>query len=586
MMKAFSLCIVFLFSLNIVLSNNVLDWTKQGRTLGRIFEIEKISTALSKTLVEIKNSRRVIVGDLWCALNKIHVVTSNISLVNSTAASSISLNAIYIGGAFLTFDKYKSMLQKLCDNVYIKSDGKYVLNIAFVPLSTTKQIFSFNFLQKSIIKSVVRLLNHDNKNNQKKAISIENTWMMGHSAGAFYGLELAAKYMKGCISFQGIRETKYHVTKKPFLYLSSELDGFLPVSLFANLFETDTFSDKNSISKLLNYLSPHHTIIIAFGINHMQTAHGFVTKQASMTHRNDFPSNISLSQAHDTITDIVSDYLLAYELSNQTYIDKIIKYKKDTYEYLKPIIASLKPQCDVDLVKEWQEFIFRSLPTTTSKNLKKIDQEVEECPSAISFTLSKPYCDYNVLTKTALVSSTFYRMNALEQLLSYTGNSRSLQKDCSHIGGILSVKSTAASKLYYLSVGKYLNSHLSFPSFVRASAAVFNQRTVDKALSMVPKEVKEQYLKYGRKLYFTDDFKIESAPKWLSTPLQIFGSEHVTTECGGKLNYKYTRISCPISILDMSEETSLFPPRFTGGHYVKLISLSFALEWIYVLSKR
>ena len=149
---------------------------------------------------------------------------------------------------------------------------------------------------------------------------------------------------------------------------------------------------------------------------------------------------------------------------------------------------------------------------------------------------------------------------------------------CTHIGGILNVKSVSNYKITRMLTGSVSECMDEESYLTAASAARFNQLTFQKALAMVPKNVKEKYLKYGRKLSFGPDLVHSLAPEWLVSVARVAaktsGSEDV---------YSHESIfTAPVYISPRGQEAG----RMGGGYYVKLISLGFALEWIYTWSKR
>lgn len=141
----------------------------------------------------------------------------------------------------------------------------------------------------------------------------EKTFLMGHSAGGYYTTEPAELYCDGLIlmgctmNSQGKlpwKQRSLQEYKKPVLTLLGEKDGY--ISYLHSIQEYQDLQKKDYITK---------PIVIEKNVNHLQMCDNIDSGIARLFNKVDFESPISLEQAHNSLSQTISSFIM-----NDTYV--------------------------------------------------------------------------------------------------------------------------------------------------------------------------------------------------------------------------------------------------------------------------
>jgi hypothetical protein len=354
-----------------------------------------------------------------------------------------------------------------------------------------------------------------------------------------------------------------------------------------------------------------NVVAVARNVNHLDICGNILPTATAKSGRRDLNVPIK-SDALETLCSIACNFLLYHSANSVSDESRdacqaaLIHYKQDSFDYFYPFLRVYDANTDLKLVEDWNKFLKDkmlavyqeeyqqlNLPKLLTIN-PKLQCQTVELSSCESFLRAKPLVEYEREGRELFISSAFLRMHSVENLMTYTGEARvSIAPTCQSIGSILAIKSPCPSKVFSLlastdSFSKrnlkstYLSESAIFKIFDNAIAE-FNTRTMNEALKTVPKDVRDQYERSGRKLVFGSDFKvIKGAPEWLSTKVEIVPLDISTQSDDNRIS----RMSSPYANVPFIPSYLSVGSRFAGTFYAKIITFGFALEWIYFWSKR
>jgi len=383
-------------------------------------------------------------------------------------------------------------------------------------------------------------------------------------------------------------------------------------------------------------------VIVVHGVNHMQVATNQITRAAIRTHREDLPADdgVNLSVAHHRIASPIASFILSHQ--SGSFVDDYIPYNNSvtssfssdmqlSLDLLHPFIRAQDHSTDHDTVIRWQRYVLDTAVDGASSRgddhsaiydkakgqLSKHLLHAINAPNPRAFMYSKASASLAQLPSQAnkLIFTSdahYYKTNAVECLMHYRGIPFSTAPTTRHIGHVLMVKMKSPAYIQQLVCALLLssygqarrpNSPPSSTALLLADTFAFNEQTFLHALDMVPSSIKERYLRSGRKLTFAPDQVLtvySGGMKWLTTPTAITSSDgetwtalstatatanHHTTHRNSS-QFQSNCFTTPIASPNMRFFLNKEIEEFLGVQYVKLISLSFALEWIYYWSRR
>lgn len=304
-------------------------------------------------------------------------------------------------------------------------------------------------------------------------------------------------------------------------------------------------------------------------------------------------------------------------------------------DLLHPFIRAQDHSTDHDTVIRWQRYVLDTAVDGSSRGdnhsavydkakrqLSKHLLHAINAPNPRAFIYSKASASLAQLPSQAnrLIFTSdahYYKTNAVECLMHYRGIPFSTAPTTMHIGHVLMVKMKSPAYIQQIILALLLssvhgqarrpnNSPPSSTALLLADTCAFNEQTFLHALDMVPSSIKERYLRSGRKLTFAPDHVLpvySGGMKWLTTPSAITSSNgetwtasstttatatanHHTNTNRNSSQFQSNCFTTPIPSPNMRFFLTKEIEEFLGVQYVKLISMSFALEWIYYWSRR
>ena len=528
---------------------------------------------------------------------------------------------IYLGGMFIEAEKYKDLLLLLANKIFDESNGKTVLCIITFPLISIINVLLLTWRPAFLLGAMMRYIPKlDIKSpTLHKPIACSDVWLMGHSAGGL-AFDMGKNYFKGIISVASIRpymQSTFGSNQKPSLILASEFDGFLPPAVFAGLlepharqmspaFESSQFPPFSldpsftyptasvHTSTSTDYLryNTQASVLLMEGLNHLQYADNQLPEKTAKTHRSDLVSNKSLEQAHEEIATTIATFLSIHEHtgSNAQREQLLIEHRQRSYAHLRPFMLTWSGEMDRYLVKQFLLFLINNVQTVTkSAEPKSSIILCNKCTSPSEFMYSKAFLQANRREDELYLEASYIAVNSLEHFLNYTGRLNSIHSMLPHASSILLVKCKTMTSIYdalAAGSGADLPSEKFLEELDRLTltcVAAFNQLTLNYALSLVPQRVREDYLARGRRLEFATDEALPSPQLWFKAKLRVEaqgGDFLISTKA-------FTTVRSPVLYAGRSIPGA--PPtsqRMSDFYYVKLISVGFALEWIYTYSRR
>ena len=530
---------------------------------------------------------------------------------------------VYLGGMFIEAEKYKDLLLLLANKIFDESNGKTVLCIITFPLISIINVLLLTWRPAFLLGAMMRYIPKlDIKSPAllHKPIVSSDVWLMGHSAGGL-AFDVGKNYFKGIISVASIRpymQSTFGSNQKPSLILASEFDGFLPPAVFAGLlepharqmspvFEASQFppfsldpaftypkatAHTSTSTDYLRY-NTQASVLLMEGLNHLQYADNQLPEKTAKTHRSDLISNKSLEQAHDEIATTIATFLSIHEHtgSNAQQEQQLIDHRQRSYAYLKPFMLTWSGELDRYLVKQFQMFLIHNVQTVTkSSEPKSTIILCNKCVSPSEFMYSKAFLQANRREDELYLETSYIAVNSLEHFLNYTGKPNSIHAMLPHASSIILVKCKTMASIYEALTavsGADLPSEKFLEELDRLTlsrVAAFNQLTLNYALSLVPQRVREDYLARGRRLEFAPDEALPSPQLWFKAKLGVEaqGGDFLTSTKAS------TTVRSPVLYAGRSTPGPVppTPQRMWDFYYVKLISVGFALEWIYTYSRR
>ena len=262
---------------------------------------------------------------------------------------------IFFPGFGIKPESYKS----LCNMINIKTNNQtnfLILDYKYMsPLE-------FNYKSNEISLNAINFLKLNN-------IISKKIYFIGHSAGAYYAINPAEKYADGLIQLGCVLNSRGQLFwdkkslkqyKKPVLTLLGEKDGYLSYLNSIQEFQDITIEDL--------HIKP---IITEKDINHLQMADNIPTLYSKILKKNDFDSPISLTMAHNKLSDSIisfikndtSNYIKSYnsynKINNYLNINNKIDNlcKKIQYKVLNPI-DDIKINIENTFHNSLNDFIF------------------------------------------------------------------------------------------------------------------------------------------------------------------------------------------------------------------------------------
>lgn len=295
-----------------------------------------------------------------------------------------------------------------------------------------------------------------------------NIFMIGHSDGAYFGLEHGIQYANYTIQMGSLLNSgnklfwgKGHTLisyPRPILTLLGKSDGFLKWTL-----ATDEF---DSIDVLLNnfgydYISKNKPIIIMNGVNHMDMANGIITESAKARGIVENNSSMPLQEVHNKISYLILDFITknSSSLISEVYrSNNVVKKYKNIY------------------TTEYLDLIISDIQSTILNNAVNIVNILHT--KFINFIYSKPhFVNYDVVTQSFINVTNRYNF----------------------------------SNYLWLKMKKYNTTN-------NVTATQINKFIYDKVFGQLTQDQIDRYKNYGKKLLFGCDI---NSSNWLNSTLNI-----------------------------------------------------------------
>eukprot|EP01018_Ginkgo_biloba_P030909 Gb_14647 [translate_table: standard] len=358
-----------------------------------------------------------------------------------------------------------------------------------------------------------------------------------HSFGAWSARSIAKKRAEGFIqmgSFFHSNPDNLAQYPKPVLTLGAELDGQLRLAGMAK-HAGEIYMTEPEMGDFNTYtIKP---VVVIPGMNHAQFSHGIPNKE-----RGDLDADISIEDARSQVGELIASFITLHvrgqEEAMQLALENLSKCVQKTHGLYRTFWEAIENQ-EIQ-AKVWQLQV-AGLSDLTEDNITVIKHNYLD-----NFVYSKPWID--VTMKRIFV-----------QLYSSPVDNYGLIKNI-----WIKMKSSEA-------VHKFMGKFDNEPANV--SAAEFNAKTFDQALSLVPEASRRKFYERGKKLRFIKDLVKTSGQDWTDSdvimkPAQD-GSDFVDVQS--------TVVITPVSGIAF---------RFAGMHYMKLVSVARCMEWIMLDSFR
>jgi hypothetical protein len=353
-------------------------------------------------------------------------------------------------------------------------------------------------------------------------------FFVGHSAGAFFGLEHSIKYSNYTIQIGSVLNSagKLFWDKgnllsypRPIMTLLGENDGFLPWTMGTH--------EMAIINDFINefgyqYISKWKPILILEGVNHMAAADNKLTESAKAYNKTDMECAQSLEQTHM----ILSDYIIDFITKNT---DRIVVQLDKTRKKLK-IYSKIS---DENFISEKINYLQNLMLNNVFKIYNIFHSDFD------NFIYSKPHItDLGVVTQSFV--DVFIPINT---------------------EGVVTQSYINYTNTYNFSDHLWLK--MKRGSII-VNASVINSYIFDGMYKKLTKNQKNRYKKYGKKIFFGEDIYSKN---WITDKLSItYNSENIT-------------ISSPVLLTD-----SNISSRYANMYYVKVLTPAQIYNWLTVKS--
>lgn len=365
----------------------------------------------------------------------------------------------------------------------------------------------------------------------------QNIFFGGHSWGAWESRSVAMKRADGYIQLGSCFHTcpdNLVQYPKPVLTLCGELDGQITLAAIVK-HAGEVYAVKDELGDyFVNAVKP---VVIVPGMNHAQFSHCIPNKA-----RGDLDALISPEQARVVSADIMSSFLTVH--MNRANSDAstgalavLTEAVRQTHELYKTFWEAIEePGRDV----KHMQLELAALPGLAESNIGVVQHDYQD-----NFVYSKP--SISLLSrhitihtylppgrKYNIINSIWVKMKSREAVAVAFENSKQKPEE---------------------------------PLFIGAS---FNERTFSLALALVPEATRRRFEQQGKKLRFIEDVVVKSsAQDWIDSDLIMKPAE----DGSGYVDVQSTAIISPVQ--GVSE-------RFAGMHYLKLLTVARAMEWIFM----
>lgn len=327
---------------------------------------------------------------------------------------------------------------------------------------------------------------------------------------------------------------------KPVLTLGGGRDGQMtPAAITKH--SGDVLRTESYMGKYNSYATK--PVIIIPGMNHSQFSDGRVN-----TARGDLQAMISIEEARSRTAELVAAFLAVQSQGMQGEVGRqgfstLTEDVQETHRLYNPFYEALENQRAGAVIAQ--------LHVAATAKLTKENVVVVHHDFVDNFVISKPWIDEaenQVFITTYLANGGKYGIcNLWVKMKSREALSR--QFDVNSVGKFNPDSQT--------NLGKELNS-----------------KTFDLAMTLVPEESRKQFAEQGKTLKFVDDWIVKgSATEWIESDLTFTPS---------KDEANIVEVRTPVILTPVEG----FAPRFCGMHYMKLLTLARAMQWIMLDSYR
>lgn len=332
---------------------------------------------------------------------------------------------------------------------------------------------------------------------------------------------------------------------KPVLTVGGELDGQFRIPYTA-LEWRDVQSMTSTCAEPPLVSVADKSVVVIKGLNHAQFCDG----EANIP-RGDIVHGIgNLEEGLERVAAVVSDFMLADRAKSAEAAGRLLQAVDDTGALVKAYLDAIRDGVNVQTAADVQVSVSQGLVDRESVSVK-VHRDVYD-----SFVYSKAETISNDLSG----NQAFVRTHCWEE------------EDNTHQGGRKNSRNRASPLLWLkLRSLKHLmevtNRPVEQEQEEGQAAMQSNEKMLKLALDMVSPHARERYEKYGRKIRFIPDHRVDPGPPWLSSPVKY----SISPDDGA------LEVSCPFC----STPTNA-PPRFAGMFYVKVFSLGMLVEYILV----
>ncbi|KAI5057251.1 hypothetical protein GOP47_0027266 [Adiantum capillus-veneris] len=357
----------------------------------------------------------------------------------------------------------------------------------------------------------------------------------GHSWGAWESRSVALKraeafiQMGSCFHSNPDNLVQY---PKPVLTLCGALDAQITNAAIVK-HAGEVFAMKEELGEFFVYgVKP---VILVAGMNHAQFSHGNPNKE-----RGDFDAEISIEQARDVSSSLISSFITLHMCSQD--------------EHLASSALTILRGAVCETHQRYQ--VFWEAMGEPGRDAKRVQLDMAAIPALKesqigvmqhvykdNFIYSKPSID---VQEGRIIINTYLSPQGKYNLLS------NIWVKCKSREAVIAAFDSDKKDEEPLFIGTYIN-----------------ERTFTEALELVPEAVRQKFEQRGKKLRFLEDMVIKSsAQEWIDSDLIIKPAE----DGSQYVNVQSTALIAPLKGM---------PARFSGMHYLKLLTAARALSWIY-----
>lgn len=412
------------------------------------------------------------------------------------------------------------------------------LRLWVVVLYNTEQDLATSGKIEGSLPGILRRLQE--KGFRPGSFEIENIFFAGHSLGAWDGRPVALRKAQGFIQLGSWFDPKQDALAeypKPVLTLAGDLDGQATVGMSANQ-ASEILDTEPNLGEYNTYaVKP---VVIIPKMNHGNFADGKVNYAYG-----DLDADISYDTSVRRTAELIAAFLSVQVEGPKSDVGQwgfsmLKEAVKETQGRYRAFWEALHNQAAEAVAVQLH---VASLPKLKKENVRVIPHKFVN-----NFVVSKPWIasDENLVFVDLYLSK--YGTKGLSNLWIKCKSREALMD-------VFGPDDTTTTSTYeLLDVGKDLN------------AKVF-----DMALSLVPEDARVRYHERGRKLRFIDDRIVKGpATEWIESDLGF------SIVKDGEL--EIVEVQTPV----LMSPTHGITARFAGMHYMKLLTLARAMQWIIV----